>query len=311
MGICMKILNIKNCLLAVACITAPIAPVMAQEIVVAASDISIYEEGDASVNLGNRVWSWSAADDASIPSRFKVHFKTYCEVKPVDGGKEFLVAASEGGWAIVDRETKKARKWGICGEELFTIEKISDDVIAFSGRDHKSRSGCVFIIDLKNRKKTAGRFVFDKPRGLYWEEGKSFLWVLDAGALNGCKFKRESDGTFSLNRAKIISLVDRDTGLGCDLRPLPKYTNGVLTASMKGAVRLFDLKKMYWCKNSTTIPVDHVNSYDTNVDGKAFFVRFPKDASGSDVLEKRQWGRRFIPFKKIKGAAVRRARWVQ
>jgi hypothetical protein len=80
---------------------------------------------------------------------------------------------------------------------------------------------------------------------------------------------------------------------------------------MKGAVRLFDLKKMYWCKNSTTIPVDHVNSYDTNVDGKAFFVRFPKDASGSDVLEKRQWGRRFIPFKKIKGGVIRRARWVQ
>lgn len=311
MGICMKILNIKNCLLVVACITAPIAPVMAQEIVVAASDISIYEEGDASVNLGNRVWSWSAADDSSIPKQFKTHFKTYCEVKPVDGGKEFLVAASEGGFAIVDRETKKARKWGICGQELFTIEKISDDVIAFSGRDHKSRSGCVFIVDLKNREKTAGRFVFDKPRGLYWDEEKSYLWVLDAGALNGCKFKRESDGTFSLNRAKIISLVDRDTGLGCDLRPLPKYTNGVLTASMKGAVRLFDLKKMYWCKNSTTIPVDHVNSYDTNVDGKAFFVRFPKDASGSDVLEKRQWGRRFIPFKKIKGAAVRRARWVQ
>ncbi|MBR3777511.1 MAG: hypothetical protein IKL02_07960 [Kiritimatiellae bacterium] len=307
----MKILNIKNCLLVVACITAPIAPVMAQEIVVAASDISIYEEGDASVNLGNRVWSWSAADDSSIPKQFKTHFKTYCEVKPVDGGKEFLVAASEGGFAIVDRETKKARKWGICGQELFTIEKISDDVIAFSGRDHKSRSGCVFIVDLKNREKTAGRFVFDKPRGLYWDEEKSYLWVLDAGALNGCKFKRESDGTFSLNRAKIISLVDRDTGLGCDLRPLPKYTNGVLTASMKGAVRLFDLKKMYWCKNSTTIPVDHVNSYDTNVDGKAFFVRFPKDASGSDVLEKRQWGRRFIPFKKIKGAAVRRARWVQ
>lgn len=311
MGICMKILNIKNCLLAVACITAPIAPVMAQEIVVAASDISIYEEGDASVNLGNRVWSWSAADDSSIPKQFKTHFKTYCEVKPVDGGKEFLVAASEGGFAIVDRETKKARKWGICGQELFTIEKISDDVIAFSGRDHKSRSGCVFIVDLKNREKTAGRFVFDKPRGLYWDEEKSYLWVLDAGALNGCKFKRESDGTFSLNRAKIISLVDRDTGLGCDLRPLPKYTNGVLTASMKGAVRLFDLKKMYWCKNSTTIPVDHVNSYDTNVDGKAFFVRFPKDASGSDVLEKRQWGRKFIPFKKLKGAAVRRARWVQ
>lgn len=311
MGICMKILNIKNCLLAVACITAPIAPTMAQEIVVASSDISIYEEGDASVNLGNRVWSWSAADDSSIPKQFKVHFKTYCEVKPVDGGKEFLVAASEGGWAIVDRETKKARKWGICGEELFSIEKISDDVVAFSGRDHKSQSGCVFIMDLKNREKTAGRFVFDKPRGLYWDEEKSYLWVLDAGALNGCKFKRESDGTFSLTRAKIISLVDRDTGLGCDLRPLPKYTNGVLTASMKGVVRLFDLKKMYWCKNSTTIPVDHVNSYDTNVDGKAFFVRFPKDASGSDVLEKRQWGRRFIPFKKIKGAAVRRARWVQ
>lgn len=311
MGICMKILNIKKCFLAVACITAPIAPVMAQEIVVASSDISIYEEGDASVNLGNRVWSWSAADDSSIPKQFKTHFKTYCEVKPVSGGKEFLVAASEGGFAIVDRETKKARKWGICGQELFSIEKISDDVVAFSGRDHKSQSGCVFIIDLKNRKKNAGRFVFDKPRGLYWEEGKSFLWVLDAGALNGCKFKRESDGTFSLNRAKIISLVDRDTGLGCDLRPLPKYTNGVLTASMKGAVRLFDLKKMYWCKNSTTIPVDQVNSYDTNVDGKAFFVRFPKDASGSDVLEKRQWGRRFIPFKKIKGAAVRRARWVQ
>lgn len=311
MGICMKILNIKNCLLAVACITAPIAPVMAQEIVVAASDISIYEEGDASVNFGNRVWSWSAADDSSIPKQFKTHFKTYCEVKPVSGGKEFLVAASEGGFAIVDRETKKARKWGICGQELFSIEKISDDVVAFSGRDHKSQSGCVFIIDLKNRKKTAGRFVFDKPRGLYWDEEKSYLWVLDAGALNGCKFKRESDGTFSLNRVKIISLVDRDTGLGCDLRPLPKYTNGVLTASMKGAVRLFDLKKMYWCKNSTTIPVDHVNSYDTNVDGKAFFVRFPKDASGSDVLEKRQWGRRFIPFKKIKGAAVRRARWVQ
>lgn len=310
MGICMKILNIKKCFLAVFCMTV-LAPTMAQEIVVASSDISIYEEGDASVNLGNRVWSWSAADDSSIPKQFKVHFKTYCEVKPVDGGKEFLVAASEGGWAIVDRETKKARKWGICGEELFSIEKISDDVVAFSGRDHKSQSGCVFIIDLKNWKKTAGRFVFDKPRGLYWEEGKSFLWVLDAGALNGCKFKRESDGTFSLNRAKIISLVDRDTGLGCDLRPLPKYTNGVLTASMKGAVRLFDLKKMYWCKNSTTIPVDHVNSYDTNVDGKAFFVRFPKDASGNDVLEKRQWGRRFIPFKKIKGAAVRRARWVQ
>lgn len=310
MGICMKILNIKKCFLAVFCMTV-LAPTMAQEIVVASSDISIYEEGDASVNLGNRVWSWSAADDSSIPSRFKTHFKTYCEVKPVDGGKEFLVAASEGGWAIVDRETKKARKWGICGEELFSIEKISDDVVAFSGRDHKSQSGCVYIVDLKDRSKYAGRFVFDKPRGLYWEEGKSFLWVLDAGALNGCKFKRESDGTFSLNRAKIISLVDRDTGLGCDLRPLPKYTNGVLTASMKGAVRLFDLKKMYWCKNSTTIPVDHVNSYDTNVDGKAFFVRFPKDASGSDVLEKRQWGRRFIPFKKIKGAAVRRARWVQ
>lgn len=310
MGICMKILNIKKCFLAVFCMTA-LAPTMAQEIVVASSDISIYEEGDASVNLGNRVWSWSAADDSSIPKQFKVHFKTYCEVKPVDGGKEFLVAASEGGWAIVDRETKKARKWGICGEELFSIEKISDDVVAFSGRDHKSQSGCVFIIDLKNWKKTAGRFVFDKPRGLYWEEGKSFLWVLDAGALTGCRFSRASDGTFSLNRAKIISLVDRDTGLGCDLRPLPKYTNGVLTASMKGAVRLFDLKKMYWCKNSTTIPVDHVNSYDTNVDGKAFFVRFPKDASGSDVLEKRQWGRRFIPFKKLKGAAVRRARWVQ
>ena len=311
MGICMKILNIKNCLLAVACITAPIAPVMAQEIVVAASDISIYEEGDASVDLGNRVWSWSAADDSSIPKQFKTHFKTYCEVKPVAGGKEFLVAASEGGWAIVDRETKKARKWGICGQELFTIEKISDDVIAFSGRDHKSQSGCVFIIDLKNWEKTAGRFVFDKPRGLYWDEEKSYLWVLDAGALNGCKFKRESDGTFSLTRAKIISLVDRDTGLGCDLRPLPKSTNTVLSASMKGVVRFVDIKKMSWLPNRTTIPADAVYSYDTNVDGKAFFVRPRKDGSGSDVLEKRQWGRRFIPFKKIKGAAIRRARWVQ
>ena len=111
----MKSLNIKKCLFAVISLAA-FGPISAQEIVVAASDISIYEEGDASVNLGNRVWSWSAADDASIPSRFKVHFKTYCEVKPVAGGKEFLVAASEGGWAIVDREKKKARK---CGLKLF------------------------------------------------------------------------------------------------------------------------------------------------------------------------------------------------
>lgn len=305
----MKSESMKKCFFAVISMMA-FASVSAQEIVVASSDISIYEEGDASVNLGGRVWGWSAANDASIPSSAKKNFVTYCEAKPAAGGKEILVAASEGGWAIVDREKKKALSWGVCGKEAFSIERIADDVVAVSGRDEKSKSGCVFIINTKKGGKSS-RFVFDMPRGLYFEEGKSFLWVLDAGALTGCKFSRASDGTFSLNRAKIVSLVDRDTGLGCDLRPVPKYTNGVLSASMKGAVRFFDLKKMYWCKNSTTIPVDQVNSYDASVDGKAFFIRFSKDAAGGNVLEKRMWGRRFTPFKKVKGDAVRRARWVQ
>lgn len=297
-------------LIAVVSMTA-FLPLSAQEILIASSvDVSIYEHGDESVNPGGRIWSWNAADDNSIPRSAKKNFLSYSDAKPASGGKEILVCAAEGGWAVVDRKRKKARAWGVCGREAFSIERISEDVVAVSARDDRSHSGCVFIIDLKKGGKSS-RFVFDKPRGLYWEESKSFLWVLDAGALSACRFARAGDGTFSLTRSKIISLVDRDTGLGCDLRPLPKYTNGVLTASMKGAVRLFDLKKMYWCKNSTTIPVDHVNSYDTNVDGKAFFVRFPKDASGSDVLEKRQWGRRFIPYKKFKGVSVRRARWVQ
>ena len=35
------------------------------------------------------------------------------------------------------------------------------------------------------------------------------------------------------------------------------------------------------------------------------------DAAGGNVLEKRMWGRRFTPFKKVKGDSIRRARWVQ
>ena len=305
----MKSESMKKCFFAVISMTA-FASLFAREILVVSSDISIYDEGDESVNLGSRVWGWSAANDASIPSSAKKNFVTYCEAKPAAGGKEILVAASEGGWAIVDREKKKAVSWGVCGKEAFSIERIADEVVAVSGRDDKSTSGCVFIINTKKGGKTS-RFVFDKPRGLYWEDGKSFLWVLDAGALTGCKFARASDGTFALNRAKIISLVDRDTGLGCDLRPVPKYTNTVLSASMKGVVRFIDLKKMTWCRNSTTIPVDQVTSYGANVEGKAFFVRPKKDGSCGDVLEKRLWGRKFVPFKKLKGVSIRRARWVQ
>lgn len=305
----MKNSNSKKSLLVLFMMTA-LMPAFAHEIVVASSDISVYEEGEESLNLGKRVWGWNAAEDASIPDSSKVNFKNYCEVKPLAGGKEFLVAASEGGWAIVDREKRKAREWGVCGIEVFSIEKISDDVLAVSGRDEKSQSGCVFLIDLKNRN-NVGRFVFDKPRGLHWEGSKSFLWVLDAGILTGCKFERASNGTFSLTRAKIISLVDKGSGLGCDLRPLPKSTNTVLSVSMKESVRFIDLKKMTWLANRTTIPADAVNSYDVNKEGKAFFVRLRKDGTGSDVMEKRMWGRKFVPFKKLKGVSIRRARWVQ
>jgi hypothetical protein len=306
----MKNLNMKKCISAVVSF-ASFATLFAQEIlIVSTSDVSIYEEGTSSVEFGAQTWRWSAAEDSAIPSSLKKNFVTYSDAKPFAGGKEIILTSCEGGWAIVDRAKKTARAWGVCGTEAFSIEMIGEDIVAVSGKDDKSRSGCVFLFDLKNEGKKA-RFVFDKPRGLYWDKDRSLLWVLDAGALSGCKLSRDKEGVFSLNRYKIISLVDRDTGLGCDLRPMPASTNTLLSATMKGVIRFVNLKKMSWHINSSTIPVDAVNSYDANIKGKSFFVRKRSDGSESDMLEKRMWGRRFAPFKKIKGASIRRARWVQ
>lgn len=297
-----------------AAIAAMVCAAAAAEIVVCdqlGQTIDIYDDA------GSNVWRWAAADDPGIPGRFKAAFaNNVAEAKSVDGGKDILMVACGGCWAVVDRATCRARAWGKNKGWSHSIELVGKDVVAVVSTDGDGGNS-LFLFDISGeaamqpelQKRSA--LAFDSPHGLHYD-GK-WLWLVDTPGLHRCALSRGRDGEPVAAVEKSWPFSPLGVSNGHDLRPVPGTTLLVLTTNEK--VLFFDMAAETWRED---IFVDRaaVKGFDPSPDGKSFLVTTARTKWWTDTLELcvpgENGGRTvFSPFRTFPGARIYKARWVK
>ncbi len=126
--------------------------------------------------LATKTWSWKARDREEIDKKYKTAFMMTSECKPVDGGKKVIIAAKEGGIALVDRETGKAIFSVVMPHRGYSGELLPENRLALVSGDE--RAGTVSIYDIKTPERPLFQHALIGARGIAWDEKREMLWAV-------------------------------------------------------------------------------------------------------------------------------------
>ena len=186
--------------------------------------------GDAALR---KLWSWRAADCASLPEEYRALFGSTDDCKPVDGGERVLISSSGGAAALVERRNGQAV---FCGRlvNAHSAEMLPGGRIAVAGSNSPDDDGLlVFEQGLPGRLLWAGNLPWG--HGLVWDAPRELLWALSIDELRVYRLSAWDSGSAALELVGTHQLPDH---WGHDLQPLGDGVH--LTVTTRGHCWLFD-----------------------------------------------------------------------
>jgi hypothetical protein len=203
--------------------------------------------------LATKTWSWKARDREEIDKKFKTSFMMTSECKPVDGGRKMIVAAKEGGIALVDRESGKALFHVVMPNRGYSGDLLPENRIAIVSGDEKT--GHVSVYDVKNAARPLFQQALTGARGIVWDAQRESLWAVGYSELRKYKLAFWKTPEASLKVEESFKLPQED---GHDLQLVPGKPELMLTTA-KGLWR-FDMTRQRFSPDQILGSRDEIKS---------------------------------------------------
>jgi len=249
---------------------------------------------DISLDVPEKVWSWSAEVAKGLPVSFRNKFLTTDECKPVNRGKEILITSSGGGVALVRVKDSLVLFYASVpnahSAELLPGKRI---VVAASLSPEGNR---INIYDIDNPGVIITGDTLYSAHGVAWDKKRNVLWALGHSLLKEYDLLDWNTDKPSLKITNIYELPGKD---GHDLAFLDNRSELCITTGEN--VWLFDLDERSFKKHpliGDEVKVKSI-SYNAASDQLAYmkasddswwgyYIRF----SGSDRAV-------YLPFEKL------------
>ncbi len=171
------------------------------------------------------VWQWQPVFATELPQLFRQKYlQTLDECKPINGGKDVLIASSKGGVAMVNIVTNKVTFYAQAPNahsiELLPHNKVA---VALSTADN---GNAIRIYDLnKSDHILCSDFSFS-AHGVIWDDKQQVLYALNYDELTIYQINNLSTNKPSLKKIETFKIPDRS---GHDLQWMPDKQHLIFT----------------------------------------------------------------------------------
>jgi hypothetical protein len=127
---------------------------------------------------GEKVWSWRAEGQSSLPESMWEKFGSVDECKPVDKGKRILLTSSGSGVAVVERETGEAEFYATV-VNAHSVDLLPNDRFAVAASHVDDGPGDRLIVfDLGRSEVEVCSEELPKGHGVVWDDARGVVWAL-------------------------------------------------------------------------------------------------------------------------------------
>jgi hypothetical protein len=133
------------------------------------------------VNLdqgSQKVWTWRAAEQTSLPEMMRSKFGSVDECKPIDKGRRILLTSSGDGVAVVNRETGQVDFWATV-PNAHSADLLPNNRIAVAASHKEGLPGDRLIVfDLDQAAQEMCSEELPRGHGVVWDEERGVVWAL-------------------------------------------------------------------------------------------------------------------------------------
>ncbi len=163
------------------------------------------------------VWEWRPEKDPGIPAAARKTFSHPDECKVL--GNLIFMTASGGGFAAIDRATKRAVFYGFAGGNPHSIERLPDGrVVVASSEGNRLTVFDVAAHPFDPKAQLRKVYQLNGAHGVFWDRERNCLWALGGHALERIAY---DPSAMTLKQEKAWYLKDAGLLSGHDLVPAP------------------------------------------------------------------------------------------
>lgn len=182
------------------------------------------------------VWTWRAAGRADLPVELHGLFRSTAECKPVDGGRQILIASSGGAVALVERASGAVVFYGRAANAHSADLLPNGRVAVAASRDPAGRAGDALILfDLSRSDREVWRTKLPSGHGVVWDAARRVVWALADQELRSYQL---AEWNSSAPRLALVASHPLPEGGGHDLYPIP--ATNFLSVTTEKRCWLFD-----------------------------------------------------------------------
>ena len=171
---------------------------------------------------GAKLWRWSGEDAAGLEPAQRRWFDHLDECKVIDGGKQLLVCASNGGCALLEYPSGRVA-WLASATNAHSLEMLPRERIVVAS----SLSGDKLVLfDLKMPTQPLWKTPLHSAHGVVWDAKRGVLWALGFDELR-CYVLAEWETehpSLALKSTHTLPAAD-----GHDLRAVPDSADLIIT----------------------------------------------------------------------------------
>jgi len=249
---------------------------------------------DISIDVPEKIWSWTAEDSDGLPASMRNKFLTTDECKPVSKGREILITSSGGGIALINRKDKKVSFYASL-PNAHSAEILPGNRVAVAG-SYSQEGNCINLYDAGKPNIVLFSDSLYGAHGLLWDRNERSLWALGDYELRKYRLGHRKNNGTSL---KLDRSYDLPGDGGHDLAFHEESKD--IALSTQNNVWIFDTKSELFTKhpllgeeinvksisfNKATGETAYVKSTDDN--WWAYYIRF----AGSERVV-------YLPYEKI------------
>jgi len=171
------------------------------------------------------VWQWQPKFSSELPKLFREKYlQTLDECKPINGGKDILIASSKGAVALVNVATNKATFYA-GAPNAHSIELLPNNkvAVALSTADN---GNAIRIYDLDKPDQILCSEYSYSAHGVIWDSVRQVLYALNYDELTVYQISNLATSKPSLQKIETYKIPDRS---GHDLQWMPDKQNLIFT----------------------------------------------------------------------------------
>ncbi len=132
------------------------------------------------------IWTWDAQQSEDLPEVYRTkRFNTMDDCKAIDGGKQWLVASSSGGVALLDGKDRKVQFYATV-PNAHSVELLPGDRLV-AAASTSSTGNKIMLFDIHQPEKLVFEDSLYSAHGVVWHKKKERLYALGFNVLRAYK----------------------------------------------------------------------------------------------------------------------------